>query len=55
MPLHNSRYNKKFTKKYKKVTYIYDEHTQNLYIQSQKSDYMGMKISLNDNQTSENV
>ena len=40
---------------YQKVTDISDELTQNIYIQSQKSDYMEMKISVNDNHTSENV
>ena len=40
---------------YQKVTDIYYELIQNLYIQSQKSDYMEMKISVNDHHTSENV
>ena len=40
---------------YQKVTDIYDELIKNLYIQSQKSDYMEMKISVDDNHTSENV
>ena len=48
-------YNRKFTKDIPKVTDIYDELIQNLYIQSQKSDYMEMKISVNDHHTSENA
>ena len=40
---------------YQKVSYMYDELIQNLYIQSQKSDYMEMKISVHDNHTSDNL
>ena len=40
---------------YQKVTDISDELIQNLYIQSQKPDYMEMKISVNDHHTPENV
>ena len=34
---------------------MYDELIQNLYIQSQKSDYMEMEISVHDNHTFDNL
>ena len=42
-------------KMYQKVTHISDELIQNLYIQSQKLNYMEMKMSVNDHHTAENV
>ena len=46
-------YNRNFTKIYKKKTSIYYELTHNLYIYYRTSNYMEMKISLNDHNTFE--